>query len=182
MADGMLGRFLLIYLGAPLMFPALSAAAESSSALNCSATKQPDGLIKYQLSQAPSSPECKTWWENQGIIVAHLFSFSSDHVHNVTTQYIIIKKCVEYLRFILDCPQSEIEYEVTYCRVNCSVLMDQDRLPNTGDRELAFWKLSRAAVPGTSIPIDRSITEVEWVDHTLSPRTVVGAFPDSLSA
>lgn len=54
-------------LAAALMFQAPSAAAESSSLLNCSVTKQPDGSVRYQLSQPPSSSKCLTYWEIKNV-------------------------------------------------------------------------------------------------------------------
>ncbi|XP_070765686.1 uncharacterized protein [Enoplosus armatus] len=104
------------------------AAAETPSDLTCSCTKQSDGNFIYELSRPPrlsGLPSCTVCWEdqNQRNLGDSPANMLTPMVRNLTDQFIILKDCQDYLRYMYNCLEGIEEAE---CRVNCSRLLDED--------------------------------------------------------
>ncbi|XP_031167936.1 uncharacterized protein LOC116059116 isoform X2 [Sander lucioperca] len=109
---------------------ASAASNETSSALTCNVTVQPDGLCVYQLSRVPNLSNSVSWcgtsWEQRNrTVIVHTHNgkdpvFDINLVQNLTDWSVTLKHCHPYLRYKMDCET----VEEAVCTVNCSAVLD----------------------------------------------------------
>lgn len=110
-------------------------AVVSSSPLNCSVTREPDGAFKYQLSQPHRSTCYISWEDHTKIVIAHIRSQNETLVQAQTNQSILMKDCWDFLHYHKDCHGV---YEDADCSVNCSRLSDPEAPRPRHENQICF--------------------------------------------
>ncbi|XP_020512899.1 uncharacterized protein [Labrus bergylta] len=102
-----------------------SAAVPEQQHPTCSASRQTDDIVLYQLSPMIWSPGCRRSWETEdGTSIVLQFQHDPNRVLNVTMASITLKNCTSVLRFMWQC--TEIREKVN-CSFNCSIPLLQEK-------------------------------------------------------
>ncbi|XP_059197631.1 uncharacterized protein LOC131978127 isoform X2 [Centropristis striata] len=128
MNQKMIFKKLSALLSIALLLPEMILSAATGSDLTCDVTRLADGFgFLYQLSRPLQSPQCSTCWEDlNNNVIARDSNFNGTLVNNLTESSITMKSCWDYLHFIKDNLQCSGSWEEAHCRVNCTLLQEED--------------------------------------------------------